>query len=92
MKQVVIDITWVVFGVLLLALLLHTKITWKPFSISFENWRFVLGIFIIFVGVEILCYDAVNKFKTKLFEDIKKYEAASNNISGEPAREEDRQD
>ena len=71
MKSLVINISWIVGVVLLLALLFHTKITWKPFSIQFENWRFVLGIILIFVSVEIISYGELIKYKKKVINIIK---------------------
>lgn len=55
MKTVVINLSWIVGAVPI--------ITWKPFSISFENWWYVLGIFLIFAGVEIISHAAVMKYQ-----------------------------
>lgn len=68
--KLLLNVTWVLAGVALLLMVLHTKITIKPFSISFENWRFVLGILLIFVGIELLCYDAVVKYRKNLLEQL----------------------
>lgn len=94
MKTVVINLSWIVGAVLLLALLLHTKITWKPFSISFENWRYVLGIFLIFAGVEIISHAAVMKYQKKLLNDLKELHETAGNTGQEEQRdgEENRQD
>lgn len=95
MKQVVINTLWI-GGVLLMALfLLHTKITWKPFSIQFENWRTVLGIILIFVGVEVIVYDEVRKYKNKVVEIIKQelHETTSDTVPDRQTHgEESRQD
>lgn len=67
-----INITWVVVVAFILMLLLHTKITVKPFSIHFENWRYVLGILLIFVGIEVIRYDTTIKYKDRVLNTIKK--------------------
>lgn len=59
-------------GILIVCVLflLHTKITFKPFSVTFENWRFCLGLLFVFIGIEILCRDAVIKYQRKLINEI----------------------
>lgn len=58
--------------ILLLAilLLLHTEITFQPFSIRFHNWKMVVGIIFVVVGIEIIKNDAVEKFSNHLIDKI----------------------
>ena len=54
--------------------LLHTKITFRPFSVTFENWRFCLELLLVFIGIEILCRDAVIKYRRKLINEIEQFQ------------------
>lgn len=58
--------------ILLLAilLLLHTEVTFQPFSIRFHNWKMVVGIVFIVIGIEIIKNDAVEKFSNHLIDKI----------------------
>lgn len=58
--------------ILLLAilLLLHTEVTLQPFSIRFHNWKMVVGIIFIVIGIEIIKNDAVEKFSNHLIDKI----------------------
>lgn len=85
MRQTAINIIWCIVGALSFVFLLHTRVTLKPFSIHFENWRFVLGIILIFVGVEIIIYGEMLKYKKKVIETIKQelHEGTSYDRQGE---------
>lgn len=58
--------------ILLLAilLLLHTEVTFQPFSIRFHNWKMVVGIVFVVIGIEIIKNDAVEKFSNHLIDKI----------------------
>lgn len=55
---------------LVILLLLHTEVTLQPFSIRFHNWKMVVGIIFIVIGIEIIKNDAVEKFSNHLIDKI----------------------
>lgn len=56
-----------------LLIILHTEISIDPFYIRFHNWRFVIGVILIFLGIEIISDDAVRKYREKIKKEINEY-------------------
>ena len=62
---------WTLFILLLvILLLLHTEVTFQPFSIRFHNWKMVVGIVFVVIGIELIKNDAVEKFSNHLIDMI----------------------
>ena len=57
---------WVLLLVVALLVLLHTEISINPFYIRFNNWRFVVGVILVFLGISALTDDAVRKYREKV--------------------------
>lgn len=70
MKMTVSNIGTLCILLLAILLLLHTEVTLQPFSIRFHNWKMVVGIIFIVIGIEIIKNDAVEKFSNHLIDKI----------------------
>lgn len=70
MKMTVSNIGTLCILLLVILLLLHTEVTLQPFSIRFHNWKMVVGIIFIVIGIEIIKNDAVEKFSNHLIDKI----------------------
>nr|DAW11999.1 MAG TPA: hypothetical protein [Caudoviricetes sp.] len=49
---------------------LHTEISISPFRISFHNWRMVVGVLLITLGVHLICQGEIIKYKKEHIEKI----------------------
>lgn len=70
MKTMMSNIGTLCILLLAILLLLHTEVTFQPFSIRFHNWKMVVGIVFVAIGIEIIKNDAVEKFSNHLIDDI----------------------
>lgn len=70
MKTMVSNIGTMCILLLAILLLLHTEVTSQPFSIRFHNWKMVVGIIFVVIGIEIIKNDAVEKFSNHLIDEI----------------------
>ena len=70
MKMVMSNIGTLFILLLAILLLLHTEVTFQPFSIRFNNWKMVVGIVFVVIGIEIIKNDAVEKFSNHLIDKI----------------------
>lgn len=70
MKMTASNIGTLCILLLAILLLLHTEVTLQPFSIRFHNWKMVVGIIFIVIGIEIIKNDAVEKFSNHLIDKI----------------------
>lgn len=70
MKIMMSNIGTLFILLLTILLLLHTEVTLQPFSIRFHNWKMVVGIIFIVIGIEIIKNDAVEKFSNHLIDKI----------------------
>lgn len=70
MKTMVSNIGTMCILLLAILLLLHTEVTFQPFSIRFHNWKMVVGIIFVVIGIEIIKNDAVEKFSNHLIDEI----------------------
>ena len=70
MKMVMSNIGTLFILLLAILLLLHTEVTFQPFSIRFNNWKMVVGIVFVVIGIEIIKNDAVEKFSSHLIDKI----------------------
>lgn len=70
MKMTVSNIGTLFILLLAILFLLHTEVTFQPFSIRFNNWKMVVGIIFIVIGIEIIKNDAVEKFSNHLIDKI----------------------
>lgn len=70
MKTMVSNIVTLFILLLVILLLLHTEVTFQPFSIRFHNWKMVVGIFFVVIGIELIKNDAVEKFSNHLIDMI----------------------
>ena len=66
------DVTPVLIPVAVLVFLmaLHTEISFSPFRISFHNWRMVVGVLLITLGVHLICQGEIIKYKKEHIEKI----------------------
>ena len=70
MKMVMSNIGTLFILLLAILLLLHTEVTFQPFSIRFNNWKMVVGIVFVVIDIEIIKNDAVEKFSNHLIDKI----------------------
>lgn len=70
MKIMMSNIGTLFILLLVILLLLHTEVTLQPFSIRFNNWKMVVGIVFVVIGIEIIKNDAVEKFSNHLIDKI----------------------
>lgn len=70
MKMMMSNIGTLCILLLAILLLLHTEVTFQPFSIRFHNWKMVVGIIFVVIGIEIIKNDAVEKFSNHLIDEI----------------------
>lgn len=70
MKTMVSNIGTLFILLLVILLLLHTEATFQPFSIRFYNWKIVVGIVFVVIGIELIKNYAVEKFSNHLIDMI----------------------
>lgn len=70
MKMTASNIGTLLILLLVILFLLHTEITFQPFSIRFHNWKMVVGIVFVVIGIELIKNDAVEKFSNHLIDMI----------------------
>ena len=70
MKMTASNIGTLLILLLVILFLLHTEVTFQPFSIRFHNWKMVVGIVFVVIGIELIKNDAVEKFSNHLIDMI----------------------
>lgn len=70
MKTMVSNIVTLCILILVILLLFNTEVTFQPFYIRFNNWKIVVGIFFVVIGIELIKNDAVEKFSNHLIDKI----------------------
>lgn len=70
MKTMMSNIGTLLILLLVILFLLHTEVTFQPFSIRFHNWKMVVGIVFVAIGIELIKNDAVEKFSNHLIDMI----------------------
>lgn len=70
MKMTASNIGTLLILLLAILFLLHTEVTFQPFSIRFHNWKMVVGIVFVVIGIELIKNDAVEKFSNHLIDMI----------------------
>lgn len=69
-KTMMSNIGTLLILLLVILLLLHTEVTFQPFSIRFHNWKMVVGIVFVVIGIELIKNDTVEKFSNHLIDMI----------------------
>lgn len=55
-------------AVFMLLMALHTEIRTSPFRIYFHNWRMVVGVVLITLGVHLICQGELIKYRKENIE------------------------
>ena len=57
-------------AVLVFLMALHTVVSFSPIRITFHNWRMVVGVLLITLGVHLICQGEIIKYKKERIEKI----------------------